>query len=86
MNLSQWLIASYVYYNPDFGGVRYMSDGEFDALSKQLYEEYDSIEHIHKPLVSKENLRCGSCVGIVWPNIVKACAYDWFKSLGGNSV
>lgn len=52
-----YLITSYAYYILDESLV---SDGQYDAMARRLLREYDSIEHYHKHLISKDNLEAGT--------------------------
>ena len=55
--ISFFLSASYCYY------ILYqslMTDEAFDKLCKWMLENYDSLEHEHKHLVTKEMLSAGS--------------------------
>ena len=58
MTVPWYLMASYLYYHLDESLI---TDGDYDALAKLLLENYDVIEHRHKYLISKEDLRAGSC-------------------------
>lgn len=52
-----WLMGSYTYYNLDQS---LMSDSMFDYLTRLLLENYRSIKHHHKYLVTKARLSVGS--------------------------
>lgn len=65
--LSMYLMAAYAYYVEDDP---IMGDWHFDMLAKELLEDYDNIEHIHKHLVSKDDLRAGTYLG-QYPEMVK---------------
>lgn len=54
---SFWLSASLAYY------IKYesiLSDEVFDKLSKYLLDNYDTLKHINKNLVTKDGLKAGS--------------------------
>ena len=65
--LSMYLMAAYAYYVEDDP---IMSDWHFDMLAKYLLENYDTIEHQHKHLVTKDDLRAGTYLG-EYPLIVR---------------
>lgn len=65
--VSMYLMAAYAYYVEDDP---IMSDWDFDSLAKTLLEEYDTIEHRHKHLVTEDDLRAGTYLG-EYPEIVK---------------
>lgn len=52
-----YLITAYAYYILDESLIQ---DHEFDSMAKELLEKYDSIEHRHKSLISRENLAAGT--------------------------
>ena len=52
-----YLMAAYVYYYHDD---QLISDADFDQMAKLLLEKYDTIEHRHKHLISKEDLAAGT--------------------------
>jgi hypothetical protein len=52
-----YLITAYAYYILDESLIQ---DYEFDTMAKELLENYDTISHRHKHLVSKEALAAGS--------------------------
>lgn len=65
-----YLIAAYCYYELDNP---IMEDREFDDLAKALLLNFDTIEHMHKHLLSKEMLEAGTYIG-QYPEIVKDTA------------
>lgn len=58
-----------------------ISDQEFDELGKWLLENYDNVEHMHKHLVTKEDLDAGTYLG-EYPTIVKGAVKDYRKKNG----
>jgi NAD-dependent DNA ligase len=55
--ISWWLSASYAYY------IRYeslLSDEAFDKMAKYILDNYNSLEHQHKHLITKDMLSAGS--------------------------
>jgi len=52
-----YLLASYAYYHLDDP---ILSDAAFDDIAKKLLDKYETIEHRHKHLITKGDLRAGS--------------------------
>ena len=71
MLVPYYLMFSYLYYEKD---VSLIEDTEFDKLCQTLREKYDSVEHMHKHLVSKESLTAGTGYDIVYTNMIKDSA------------
>ena len=72
--IGQYLIHCYLYY---ICNRPVIDDYEFDKICKELLESWDTIEHMHKHLVSKEDLAAGTGFAIKYhdyPEIVKSCA------------
>jgi len=65
--IAKYLMCAYAYYVEDKPLV---ADHEFDSLAKHILENYDTIEHRHKHLITKEDLEAGSYLG-EYPSIVK---------------
>jgi len=65
--IAKYLMCAYAYYVEDRPLV---PDHEFDDLAKHILENYDTIEHRHKHLLTKEDLKAGSYLG-EYPSIVK---------------
>lgn len=61
-----YLMAAYGYYVKD---TPILSDGMFDDLAKRLLAAYDDIEHIHKHLITKDDLMAGSLLLKQYPNM-----------------
>ena len=72
-SLSMYLMGAYAYYVEDDP---IMSDWDFDLLAKTLLDNYDSIEHPHKHLVTKDDLRAGTYLG-EYPEIVKGALTNY---------
>jgi hypothetical protein len=70
-----YLITAYAYYILDESLIQ---DYEFDSMAKELLEKYDSIEHKHKSLISKEDLAAGTLLLAEedYPLIVKDVANE----------
>jgi hypothetical protein len=79
-------MASYLYY------MRYNSiinDHEFDAIAVRLRDNWDSVTHPHKTLVSIGNLRAGSLFDFAledYPLIVRGAAEDWLRASENGKV
>lgn len=54
-----YLLASFCYYRMDQSP---MTDDAFDYLCQRALANYDSIKHIHKPLMDRESLEAGTCM------------------------
>ena len=68
-----YLFASYAYYEMD---VSLISDFTYDMVCAYLLENFDALEmlgvwHVGKVIV-KDNLAAGTCIGIEYPDYVKA--------------
>ena len=71
MLVPYYLMLSYLYYEKN---ISLIEDTEFDNLCQTLLEKYDSVEHMHKHLVSKESLTAGTGYDIVYTNMIKDSA------------
>lgn len=82
--IGKYLVHSFIYYRLHDSII---SDAEFDVMCKTILENWDTIEHPHKHLLSKEVLEAGSGYHIKfkdYPLIVQNIAYhalEW-KKLG----
>ena len=70
-------MLSYLYYEKN---ISLIEDTEFDNLCQTLLEKYDSVEHMHKHLVSKESLTAGTGYDIVYTNMIKNSAMQLKES------
>ena len=61
MTVPLYLMMSYAYYKQDNP---IAEDGTFDSIAKLLLENYDTIEHHHKELISKDSLKAGTYLGV----------------------
>ena len=71
-----FLMSSYLYYEHD---KNVLDDTQFDYLCKKLYDNWDSVEHMHKHLIDKDNLKAGSGYGITYTNMIMSSAMSWYK-------
>lgn len=70
------LMASYIYYRrPDLDPI--ISDTMYDAMCRILLDNWDDIEHMHKNLITKEDLKSGTLYRLLdhdYPTICKQSA------------
>ena len=71
-----YLMSSYLYYEHD---KNVLDDTQFDYLCKKLYDNWDSVEHMHKHLLDKDNLKAGSGYGITYTNMIMSSALKWYE-------
>ena len=71
-----YLMSSYLYYEQD---KNVLDDTQFDYLCKKLYDNWDSVEHMHKHLIDKNNLKAGSGYGIKYTNLIVNSANSWYE-------
>ena len=74
-----YLMSSYLYYEHDKNVI---DDTQFDYLCKKLYDNWDSVEHMHKHLIDKDNLKAGSGYGITYTNMIMSSAMSWYEQEG----
>ena len=51
----------------------------FDTLCKRLLENWDSVEHMHKHLISKHDLTAGTGYAIKYTNMIINSAHRWYE-------
>jgi len=73
--IAKYLMCAYAYYVED---KPLISDTEFDKLSKEILENYDTIEHRHKHLITKEDLEAGTFLG-EYPSIIEGAVRAYRK-------
>ena len=71
-----YLMSSYLYYEQDKNVI---DDTQFDYLCKKLYDNWDNVEHMHKHLIDKDNLKAGSGYGIEYTNLIVSSANSWYE-------
>jgi len=66
-------MSAYVYYHLDD---QIITDAQFDSMAKTMLENWDTIEHRHKHLITKEDLAAGTLLLAVedFPEITKDTA------------
>ena len=69
-----YLMSSYLYYKEDR---RVLTDEDFDRLAKRLLDNWDSVEHMHKHLISKEDLQAGTGYAIKYTQRIINAAKNW---------
>ena len=67
LSIPWYLMACYAYYVEDNP---ILEDVSFDRLAKKILNDWDKIEHIHKPYLTKEILESGTFLG-EYPSRVK---------------
>ena len=77
MLIPYYLMFSYLYYEKD---ITLIDDGEFDQMCKTLLDKYDDLKHIHKHLVSKDDLTAGTGYGIKYTEMIKDSAMKLQKA------
>ena len=79
--VQKFLMASYLYYHHDISP---MGDTEYDMLCKELLDNWDSVNHRHKRLLSKNDLLAGTGYAIPlkkYPLIVQSAAWQWYEEI-----
>lgn len=74
--IARYLMCAYAYYVEDDPLI---PDSEFDQLGKDILQNYDNIEHMHKHLVTKKDLEAGTYLG-EYPALVKGAVRDYRNS------
>ena len=70
-------MCAYAYYELD---KPLIEDFEFDALAKDILNNWDNVQHMHKHLLTKDMLVAGTYLG-EYPNIVKGAVGNYMKEL-----
>ena len=68
-------MCAYAYYEMD---KPLIEDFEFDALAKEILDNWDNIQHMHKYLLTKDMLVAGTYLG-EYPNIVKGAVGNYIR-------
>ena len=69
-----YLMSSYLYYKEDR---QVLTDEDFDRLAKRLLDNWDKVEHMHKHLISKEDLQAGTGYAIQYTQRIINAAKNW---------
>jgi len=80
--LSWWLIHSFLYYRL---ACPIVSDKDFDTLTNWLKMSWDQIEHIHKHLVTIDDLNANSGYAITYPLMVECSANRILREIEQNN-
>lgn len=73
-----YLMSCYLYYERN---AQVLSDCEFDAICFELWMRWDSFEHQHKYLVTRDDLQAGTGYAIKdYPLRVRSAAHSWYDS------
>ena len=73
------LTAGYLYH---FYNRSFLDDETFDKMCKYVYDNYETLEHPHKHLFTKEDMANGSLFHLKeqdYPNIVRVNAQMWLS-------
>jgi len=73
--IAKYLMCAYAYYELD---KPLIEDFEFDALAKEILNNWDNIEHMHKYLLTKDMLVAGTYLG-EYPNMVKGAVGNYIR-------
>ena len=65
--VSWYLMASYAYYKLNYS---LLPDDTYDQICKDLLKDFDKIDHIHKHLLCKLSLECGTGYDLEYPRRV----------------
>jgi len=75
--VSIYLMSCYLYYELNES---VLTDHEFDAICRRLYNEFENINHQHKHLLDKDSLRASTGYTLNdYPTIVKDAASRWLQ-------
>ena len=69
-----YLMSCYLYYKED---IQVLKDEDFDQLAKRLLDNWDDVEHMHKHLISKEDLQAGTGYAIKYSKRIINAAKSW---------
>ena len=69
-----YLMSCCLYYKED---KQVLTDEDFDQLAKRLLDNWDSVEHMHKHLISKEDLQAGTGYAIKYSQRIINAAKNW---------
>ena len=78
MLVPHYLMSCYLYYECDKS---VLSDAQFDDLCKKLLDNWDSITHMHKHLISKDALKAGSGYDITYTSMIKNASLNWYETI-----
>tara|TARA_Y100001937_G_scaffold34545_1_gene49324 strand:+ start:1257 stop:1502 length:246 start_codon:yes stop_codon:yes gene_type:complete len=73
--IAKYLMCAYAYYELD---KPLIEDFEFDALAKDILNNWDNVQHMHKHLLTKDMLVAGTYLG-EYPNMVKGAVGNYIR-------
>ena len=73
--IAKYLMCAYAYYELD---KPLIEDFEFDALAKEILDNWDNIEHMHKYLLTKDMLQAGTYLG-KYPTMVRMAVGNYMR-------
>ena len=73
--IAKYLMCAYAYYELDKSLI---SDTEFDLLAKDILNNWDNIEHMHKYLLTKDMLEAGTYLG-EYPTMVRMAVGNYMR-------
>ena len=73
--IAKYLMCAYAYHELD---KPLIEDFEFDQLAKDILENWNNIQHMHKHLLNKDMLVAGTYLG-EYPNIVKGAVGNYIR-------
>tara|TARA_Y100001937_G_C7084818_1_gene314849 strand:+ start:496 stop:765 length:270 start_codon:yes stop_codon:yes gene_type:complete len=76
--IARYLMCAYAYYVEDSPLI---SDAEFDQLGTFILENYNAIDHPHKRLLTKDDLKAGTFLGR-YPSMVIGAVHEYRKQMG----
>lgn len=79
--LSWWMVHAFLYYRLDSP---ILSDKDFDTLTSWVKMSWHSITHIHKNLVTLDNLNAGTAYNIEFPLMIEGSANHVLREVMGN--
>ena len=68
MMIPWYLMASHAYYTQDDP---ILSDGLYDELAQRMLSSWDNLKHIHKHIITKEDLCAGTLLTRKLPNRIE---------------
>tara|TARA_R100001369_G_C3240150_1_gene153942 strand:+ start:120 stop:446 length:327 start_codon:yes stop_codon:yes gene_type:complete len=72
-----FLMSSCLYYEHNLS---VLTDDQFDNLCNKLHTNWNEVEHMHKHLISQEDLMVGSGYAIEYTNMIRGGAMSWYKT------
>lgn len=76
--LQMYLMSSFLYYKRAESPI---ADEVYDAICQRLLKVWDTFEHQHKHLITKEDLEAGTGYAIKYPLMVETSAHKWADKL-----